>query len=70
MGESEWDPNDKKVETMVNMMPPMTTNQVREFMGLVRYYRYMWERWSHLIQPLTELTSNKVKLKCTDVEQK
>ena len=30
----------------------------------------MWDRWSHLLHRLTALTSNKVRLKWTDVEQK
>ena len=30
----------------------------------------MWARRSHLLHPLTALTSNKVKFKWTDVEQK
>ena len=30
----------------------------------------MWARRSHLLHPLTALTSNKVNLKWTDVEQK
>ena len=31
---------------------------------------YMWGKRSHLLQPLTALTSNKVKFKWTHVEQK
>ena len=30
----------------------------------------MWDRWSHLLQLLTELTSYKVTFKWKDVEQK
>ena len=30
----------------------------------------MWSRRSHLLHPLTAITSNKVKFKWTDVEQK
>ena len=30
----------------------------------------MWNRQSHLLQPLTELRSNKVSFKWTDIEQK
>ena len=52
------------------MKPPTRQKQVRGFIGLLNYYRDVWDRRSHLIHPLTSLTSNKVKLKCTDVEQK
>ena len=38
--------------------------------GLVNYYRDIWDKWSHLLQPFTALTSNKVKFKYTEVEQK
>ena len=51
-------------------MPTMKKCQVRSFIGLVYYYREMWYRQSHLLQPLAELTSYKVKFKWTDVEQK
>ena len=60
----------KKVEAIVNMMPPMRLKLVRAFVGLVNYYRDMWARMTHLIHPLTALTPNKVKFKWTDVEQK
>ena len=45
----------KKVETIVNMMPPKNITQVREFVDLVNYYMYIWYRRSHLLQPLTAL---------------
>ena len=60
-------PVNKKVEAIVNVMPPINIKQVRAFVGLVNYYRYIW---SHLLQPLTALTSTKIKFKWTDVEQK
>ena len=52
------------------MTPPTSTKQVRSFIGLVNYYRDMWAIHSHIIQPLTALTSYKVRFKWTDVEQK
>ena len=63
-------PINKKVETIVNMAPPNTTKQVHKLIILVKYYRDIWARRSHLIHPLTELTSNRVNFKWTDVEQK
>ena len=59
-----------KLETIVNIIAPKTTKQVREFIIFLDYYRYILSRRSHSLQPLTALTLNKVKLKCTDVEQK
>ena len=52
------------------MTPPKKNKQVREFLGLVNYYRDMWDRCSHLLQPLTSLTSNKVTYKWSDILQK
>ena len=63
-------PVNKKIEAIVNMTPPKTIKQVRVFVGLVNYYRYTWDKRSHLIQPLTELTSSKLMFEWKDVEQK
>ena len=52
------------------MTPPKNTNYVRVFIVIVDYYRYVWARQSHLLHPLAALTSNKVKFKWTDMEQK
>ena len=41
---------------------------MRTFIGVVNYYRDIWAR--HLLHPSTALSSNKVKLKWTYVEQK
>ena len=55
---------------MVNMKPPKNINNVHPFKGTVKYYRDMWTKRSHLIHPLTALTSHKVKFKWTGIEQK
>ena len=52
------------------MTPPKNTKDVREFIGIVNYYMYVWDRRSHLLHPLTALTSHMVKFKCTDMEKK
>ena len=63
-------PINNKVEAIVNMMPPKNQNQVHVFIGLLNCYRDMWVRRSHLLQPLTTLTSDKVMFIQTDVEHK
>ena len=55
---------------MVQMIPPKSKFHVRAFIGLVKYYRYMWSRRSHLLLPPTTIISDKKTLKWTDVEQK
>ena len=52
------------------MTPPKNTKYVQAFIGVINYYRDMWDRRLHLLHPLTALTSPKVKFKWTDVEQK
>ena len=63
-------PINKKVEAIINMTPPKDQKQVRSRIGLVNEYRDMWSKQSHLLQPLTALTSKKVKLKRKVVEHK
>ena len=52
------------------MEPPKNQKQVRLLIGLLNYYMDLWSKWSHLLQPLTALTSKKVNFIWTFVEQK
>ena len=52
------------------MTPPNYQRYVCKFIGSVNYYYYIWKILSHTLKPLTELTSNKIDLKWTEVEQK
>ena len=51
------------------MKPPTSRKQARKFIGIINYYRNMWPRRSHMLAPLTILTSSKDKFKWTQVEQ-
>ena len=42
------------------MATPRNRKELRSFLGLVNYYRDMTVRRSHIIAPLTKLTSKKV----------
>ena len=51
-------------------MTPLTSQKVGwNFIGLINYYRYMWERCSHTLAPWTKLTPNKVKFEWTEIEK-
>ena len=63
-------PSMKKVEAIRNLAPPKTGKQLRSFIGMVNYYRDMWPKRSHLLAPLSSLTSKNVKFKWTEEHQK
>ena len=44
------------------MLPPKTPKEVKEFLGLIRYYRKFVPRFSDLAQPLDALTRKDVEL--------
>ena len=52
------------------MATPRTRKKLRSFLGLVKYYRDMTIRRSHIIAPLTKLFSKKVPFTWTKVHQK
>ena len=51
------------------MKPPTSRKEVQKFIGVIKYYRDMWPIRSHMLAPLTILTSIKRKFKWTQVEQ-
>lgn len=50
-------PQPKKVAAIMNMEAPKNKRQLRHFIGLVNYYRYMWRKRSHILAPLSALVS-------------
>ena len=50
------------------MNSPKDKKGKHTFIKLVNYYRYTWERRSHMLQPLTKLTSKKLNLVLTSIE--
>jgi hypothetical protein len=56
-------PVTKKIDAIHNIAPPTNKKELRRFIGLVNYYRDMWVRRSHVLAPLSSLTSKKTKWK-------
>ena len=54
-------PQKKKIEKMLAIETPKNASEVRSFLGMVNYYRYMWRQRSTLISPLTEVSNKKGK---------
>ena len=63
-------PTVKKVEAIMKIDAPKTRKQLRSFIGMVNYYRDMWPQRSHLLAPLSSLTSSTAKWDWTEQCQK
>jgi hypothetical protein len=53
----------KKVEEILKLCRPKTKDQLRHFVGIITYYRDMWQKISHMLAPQTGLVSPLVKYK-------
>ena len=58
-------PTSKKVEAILKLTPPTKKKELRQFIGIINYYRDIWPQRSQLLEPLTALRSDKVKWKRT-----
>ena len=54
-------PQPKKVEAMNWLETPKNTRQLKQFLGMVNFYRYLWPCCSHILAPLNKLSSVKGK---------
>ena len=48
----------KKIEAIMRVPPPMNVKQLKRFLGMITFYRDVFERQSHIIAPLTDLTAD------------
>ena len=54
-------PIPKKVEAIQALAVPKTRKTLRHFIGMINFYRDMWQKGSEFLAPLTALTSKNVK---------
>jgi hypothetical protein len=54
-------PQTKKVKAIMGMEHPKNKKQLRRFVGMVNYYRYMWTKRSHVLAPLATLAGKNSK---------
>ena len=43
----------------MTLAQPENVRDVRRFLGMVQYYRGVWQHRSHILAPLTKLTGKK-----------
>ena len=58
-----------KTQSINNITAPTFWKGACIFIGLVNYYRYIWEKPSHTLVPLTKSMYNLVKFKCNEIKQ-
>ena len=64
------EPLPEKMEAVENMPPPKTPKEVRQFLGLVGYYRKFVPKFADIARPLTNLTKQDVKFEWSEKCQK
>ena len=63
-------PIPKKVEAIQSLAVSKTRKKLRQFIGMISFYRDMWQKCSEILAPLTALTSKNVKYEWKDEHQK
>lgn len=48
-------PQPQKIQAITALLPPKNVKQLRRFLGMVQYYRDLWQKRSHILTPLTNL---------------
>ena len=61
-----FEPLPEKLESIHNMPAPRSPKEVKQFLGLIGYYRKFVPHFSDMSRPLTHLTQHDVKFKWTE----
>ena len=62
-------PQTKKIQAILKIQPPATQRQLRRFIGMINYYRDVWRKRSHYLEPLTSMVGKKSKFKWAQPQQ-
>ena len=55
----------EKLDSIQKMLPPKTPKEVKQFLGLIGYYRKFVPRFLDLARPLNALSRKNVEFECT-----
>jgi hypothetical protein len=58
-------PQPKKVQAILALNPPNNVKELQRFLGMVQYYRDMWQKRSEMLAPLTNLVGECGETKTT-----
>ena len=54
-------PQPKKIEKMLALKAPKNKTELTSFVGMINYYRGMWQGRAHMLAPLTKMCGSKEK---------
>ena len=66
VSEKGFEPLPEKLESICKMPAPRTAKEVKQFLGLIGYYRKFVPRFADISRPLTKLTRHNVVFEWTD----
>ena len=58
-------PQTNKIQAILALKAPTNVKELRRFLGMVQYYRDLWEKHSEMLAPLTNLVGECGQTKVT-----
>ena len=59
-----------KVQAIEHIVAPTNKNQLRSYIVVINYFRYMWKHRQDILTPLTKMTSKHATWNWTEEHQK